>query len=1062
MRSRFALLTLAFFLAAGCGNDGGDDGVDTDASDPSPDAGLDAGTDAPTDAPIDAAPAAPVVTVTSHTDGQRIAGNRTVTLAGTLDADADATVTAVTVTVGAAAPVTATFDQTSFSASVTLSDNANAITVTATDDAARTGSAQLTLSFPYLTLTTFQSASMVMGPSTFTTAAARPADASRLQSPFGRATEIDGILYVSDYAGDRILGFRGFPAKDGASADFVLGQPSTTSALTGVGPKLMDGPQTVLAHGGRMYSLEYSNHRILIWNTPPTRTYAAADAVIGQASLATNATACNASALRNPEDMVVAGSRLVVADAANNRVLIWNTVPTATGVAPDLVLGQSDFTHCQNDDDNQDGIADATPTARTIDYPSGVWSDGTRLFVADADNNRVLVWNTFPTTSFQPADFVLGQPDTTSASAGSAADRFSRPNSVTSNGNQLFVADLSNNRVKIWNQVPSSNVAADLVLGQGDFTHTTRNDDNQDGVADNAPTARTLRSPGSVWLVRDQLFVGDITNNRVLLFGAPVCAVNAGLYEYPAGSGTCIADPCLSVTCTNYRTCARDNGAAVCACPAGFAGDCDTCRVHVDAAAGGSDSGESWTDAMPSLHDALDAVAGTGLTCEVWVKEGTYYAYSTSDADAFSLSGPVTVYGGFAGTESSPAARSGGATILDGRDGAAGTNDVHHVVRAASTTATATLDRVTVRHGNASGTGNDASGGGIYAATSARLVVNGCVVENNRAAATGGGLMYAGGSGASLTISDSTIRNNVAGTSGGGALLAGGTITGSTFDGNSVGTATGHGGGGLTATGIGTISSSTISRNTATGDAGGIWLRGGSSSWTISGVTIAGNRGNNGGGIYFDASGATSTLSSSVVAGNVATGSGGGVFLRDASPTLSNLTIVGNAGTLAAGGVLVDGSSATLTNTIIWDNTAPSYSDIRPGNFAGTFTYGDTTSLFTGTGNISADPLFTHAPVAWDRVTAAPALDTVTVTGGASFAADDYIEIADDGVARQVTGVAGNDLTFTPALAATVANVTVQNWATESANLTADFHLGAGSPCLDTGTPAGTDMGAYP
>ena len=84
------------------------------------------------------------------------------------------------------------------------------------------------------------------------------------------------------------------------------------------------------------------------------------------------------------------------------------------------------------------------------------------------------------------------------------------------------------------------------------------------------------------------------------------------------------------------------------------------------------------------------------------------------------------------------------------------------------------------------------------------------------------------------------------------------------------------------------------------------------------------------------------------------------------------------------------------------------------------------------------------------------------MTSGASFAVGDYIEIADDGVARQVTGVAGNDLTFTPALTATVSNVTVQNWATESANLTADFHLATGSPAIDAGTPAGTDMGAYP
>jgi hypothetical protein len=149
---------------------------------------------------------------------------------------------------------------------------------------------------------------------------------------------------------------------------------------------------------------------------------------------------------------------------------------------------------------------------------------------------------------------------------------------------------------------------------------------------------------------------------------------------------------------------------------------------------------------------------------------------------------------------------------------------------------------------------------------------------------------------------------------------------------------------------------------------------------------------------------------------------------------------------------------------ISWGNRAASANEVRNSNFIGTFTYSDlgAGSGVTGTGNISADPSFTHVPAAWDRVTSAPALDTVTVTAGAAFAVGDYIEIADDGVARQITAIAGSDLTFTPALAASTTNVVVQNWATESANLAADFHLATGSPCIDTGTPAGTDMGAYP
>ncbi len=47
--------------------------------------------------------------------------------------------------------------------------------------------------------------------------------------------------------------------------------------------------------------------------------------------------------------------------------------------------------------------------------PQGVWIQGSKLFVADTQNNRVLIWNTIPTQNNQPADVVLGQPDFTTS-----------------------------------------------------------------------------------------------------------------------------------------------------------------------------------------------------------------------------------------------------------------------------------------------------------------------------------------------------------------------------------------------------------------------------------------------------------------------------------------------------------------------------------------------------------------------------------------------------------------------------------------------------------------------
>lgn len=153
-----------------------------------------------------------------------------------------------------------------------------------------------------------------------------------------------------------------------------------------------------------------------------------------------------------------------------------------------------------------------------MDFPSDAWSDGERLVVTDSVNNRVLIWNEFPTTDFAAADVVLGQPDFGSVAAGLGASGLEYPYHVHSNGNQLFVGDASNNRVLIWDSLPEANAQpADQVLGQFDFaTGTTNNGDlstNEIGF-DNVT---------GVFVYGNQLFVSDNNNNRILVFdaGAP-------------------------------------------------------------------------------------------------------------------------------------------------------------------------------------------------------------------------------------------------------------------------------------------------------------------------------------------------------------------------------------------------------------------------------------------------------------------------------------------------------------------------------------------------------------
>ena len=202
-------------------------------------------------------------------------------------------------------------------------------------------------------------------------------------------------LYANDLNNGRLMVWNTVPTT-AAAANFVIGKATDTGCLTGTTANIMWASGGSVIVGTKLVVSDLGNNRVLIYNTIPTATNAAASVVLGQPTMivkVANNGGISASTLNSPQGVASDGTRLFVADTSNNRILIWNTVPTVDQTAADFVLGQGDFVHMTANDNNQDNLADAGPTARTLSAPVDVFYYNGYLWVNDVGNNRILRFN---------------------------------------------------------------------------------------------------------------------------------------------------------------------------------------------------------------------------------------------------------------------------------------------------------------------------------------------------------------------------------------------------------------------------------------------------------------------------------------------------------------------------------------------------------------------------------------------------------------------------------------------------------------------------------------------
>jgi sugar lactone lactonase YvrE len=399
-------------------------------------------------------------------------------------------------------------------------------------------------------------------------------------------------LYVADSTNNRVLGWNDVSSYVSAQpAGIAFGQPDLFSYkcnngvaggdVAGLGPDSLCGPaRMAVDQKGNLYVADSGNNRVLVYNTPfnaasgePGAGDGVADFVYGQGGAFTtrncNLDGASATTLCNPAAVALDGAgNIYIADAGNNRVLEFakaGNPPVASDALANRSYGQgavSDF----SDTLCADGVGqDPPPSNHGMCNPGGVALDQSgNLFIADSSNNRVMEIDA-PLAGTQDATRVFGQAGNFTASrcnqgASSApgASTLCAPAGLMLDvlGN-LWVADVSNDRVLEYDAPFGSDTAAAMVIGQGDGGNFTTSGCNR-GIAPgdlNGLGADSLCSPAAVAVDSNiDLYVADTSNNRSLVYDGIIATPTATPTPTASATGTPSPTATLTVSATATAT----------------------------------------------------------------------------------------------------------------------------------------------------------------------------------------------------------------------------------------------------------------------------------------------------------------------------------------------------------------------------------------------------------------------------------------------------------------------------------------------------------------------------
>lgn len=262
-------------------------------------------------------------------------------------------------------------------------------------------------------------------------------------------------------------------------------------------------PNSITTDGTYLYVTDALNHKVrkIEIETGVVTSFA------GSGSKGFSDGAGAMASFNQPSGISIYGSHLYIADTENE---IIRKIVIATGVVSTLAGGNSLG-------------GDGTGAAVSFKTPSGIITDGIHLYVADTENHKI-----------RKIEVATGVVATLAGSGSEGSDdgtggaaSFKNPNSITSDGTHLYVADTYNHKIR---QIEMATGVVTTLAGSG-----------SEGSDDGTGGAASFKNPNSITIDGTHLYVADTGNHKIrkieIATGAVTTLAGSGSYDSADGTG---------------------------------------------------------------------------------------------------------------------------------------------------------------------------------------------------------------------------------------------------------------------------------------------------------------------------------------------------------------------------------------------------------------------------------------------------------------------------------------------------------------------------------------------